>query len=69
MAFRLSKLSLDRLQGVHRDLVRTVKRAVQITTQDFRVQDPPERLASTSAASKPRMNLISSSLIVWLMPG
>jgi peptidoglycan L-alanyl-D-glutamate endopeptidase CwlK len=35
MAFRLSKLSRDRLQGVHPDLVRVVERAIQITTQDF----------------------------------
>jgi peptidoglycan LD-endopeptidase CwlK len=32
----LSKLSRDRLQGVHPDLVRVVERAIQITTQDFR---------------------------------
>jgi peptidoglycan LD-endopeptidase CwlK len=35
----LSKLSRDRLQGVHADLVRVVERAIQITTQDFRVQE------------------------------
>ena len=34
----LSKLSRDRLLGVHPDLVRVVERAIQITTQDFRVQ-------------------------------
>src|SRR5918995_7391971 len=39
MAFCLSKLSSDRLQGVHPDLVRVVERAIQITTQDFRVQE------------------------------
>jgi peptidoglycan L-alanyl-D-glutamate endopeptidase CwlK len=38
MAFRLSKLSRDRLQGVHPDLVRVVERSIQITTEDFRVQ-------------------------------
>jgi peptidoglycan LD-endopeptidase CwlK len=39
MASSLSKLSRDRLQGVHPDLVRVVERAIQITTQDFRVQE------------------------------
>jgi peptidoglycan LD-endopeptidase CwlK len=39
MAFCLSKLSRDRLQSVPSDLVRVVERAIQITTQDFRVQE------------------------------
>ena len=39
MAFCLSKLSRDRLQGVHPDLVSVVERAIQITTQYFRVQE------------------------------
>jgi hypothetical protein len=38
MAFCLSKLSRDRPHGVHPDLVRVVERAIQITTQNFRVQ-------------------------------
>jgi len=35
MTFRLSKRSLDRLVGVHSDLVRVVHRAIQITPLDF----------------------------------
>ncbi len=35
--FVLSKKSLDRLSGVHPDLVRVVKRAIEITTVDFAV--------------------------------
>jgi peptidoglycan L-alanyl-D-glutamate endopeptidase CwlK len=35
--FRLSQRSLDRLIGVHPDLVRVVKRAIQITAVDFGV--------------------------------
>ena len=35
--FVLSKKSLDRLTGVHTDLVRVVKRAIEITTVDFAV--------------------------------
>ena len=33
----LSRKSLDRLAGVHPDLVRIVKRAIEITTVDFAV--------------------------------
>lgn len=35
--FVLSKKSQDRLTGVHPDLVRVVKRAIEITTVDFAV--------------------------------
>lgn len=37
MAFVLSKRSLQRLDGVHPDLVKVVKRAIQITAVDFTV--------------------------------
>ena len=36
-AFALSPRSLDRMTGVHPDLVRVVKRAIQITTTDFAI--------------------------------
>lgn len=35
--FRLSERSLSRLEGVHPDLVRVIKRAIQITECDFAV--------------------------------
>lgn len=35
--FVLSKKSLDRLSGVHPDLVRVLKRAIEITPVDFEV--------------------------------
>lgn len=35
--FRLSQRSLDRLDGVHDDLVKVVKRAIQLTKVDFAV--------------------------------
>ena len=37
MAFKLSQRSLDRLDGVEEDLVRVVKRAIEITEVDFGV--------------------------------
>jgi len=37
MAFKLSKKSLTTLNGVHPDLVRVVKRAIELTTIDFAV--------------------------------
>lgn len=35
--FRLSKASLAKLEGVHPNLVKLVKRAIEITTVDFKV--------------------------------
>lgn len=37
MTFVLSKQSLGQLSGIHPDLVKVVKRAIQITDVDFRV--------------------------------
>lgn len=37
MAFKLSQRSLDRLEGVHPDLVAVVKRAIELTSVDFGV--------------------------------
>lgn len=37
MAFKLSKRSLGRLEGVHPDMVATVKRAIELTKIDFGV--------------------------------
>jgi len=37
MPYKLSKKSLDRLSGVHPDLVKVVERAIEITEIDFAV--------------------------------
>ena len=37
MAYRLSQRSMQNLSGVHPDLVAVVKRAIEITEQDFSV--------------------------------
>jgi peptidoglycan L-alanyl-D-glutamate endopeptidase CwlK len=37
MSYKLSQKSLDRLTGVHQDLVDVVKRAIEITEVDFAV--------------------------------
>ena len=37
MAFKLSQKSLDKLNGVHPDLVETVERAIELTDTDFGV--------------------------------
>ena len=37
--FKLSEKSLQELQGAHQDLVSVVKRALEITAQDFAVHD------------------------------
>lgn len=44
--FKLGKRSIERLQGVHPDLVRVVERAIDLTTVDFTVLEglrSPER--------------------------
>jgi peptidoglycan L-alanyl-D-glutamate endopeptidase CwlK len=45
VTFQLSQRSLDRLQGVHPDLVRVVKRAIKITPVDFSVVEGVRTLA------------------------
>jgi len=39
MTFRLSQRSLDRLKGVHPDLVKVVEKAIEITDVDFAVTE------------------------------
>ncbi|QTC88121.1 M15 family metallopeptidase [Brevundimonas pondensis] len=39
MAFRLSSRSLARLEGVHPDLIRVVKRAIELTPVDFGITE------------------------------
>lgn len=39
MAFKLGDKSLDRLKGVHPDLVKVVKRAIELTPVDFRITE------------------------------
>lgn len=39
MSYRLSQRSLDRLKGVDDRLVKVVKRAIEISTQDFSVNE------------------------------
>ena len=44
--FKLGKRSIERLQGIHPDLVRVVERAIDLTTVDFTVLEglrSPER--------------------------
>lgn len=37
MTYKLGKRSLSRLEGVHPDLVKVIKRAIEVTEQDFTV--------------------------------
>lgn len=39
MIYTLSQKSLDRLKGVHPDLVKVVKRAIELTPIDFRITE------------------------------
>ena len=51
--FKLGKRSIERLQGVHPDLVRVVERAIDLTTVDFTVLEglrSPERQQTLAAS-------------------
>lgn len=45
MTFKLSQKSIDRLSGVHQDLVDVVKRAIEISEVDFAVLEGVRSLA------------------------
>lgn len=45
MSFTLSKASLKKLEGVHPDLIRVVKRAITLTEVDFKVGEGLRSLA------------------------
>ncbi len=49
MSFALSKASLDKLSGVHPDLVKVVKRAIELTPIDFKVLEGVRTLATQKA--------------------
>jgi len=46
MGYSLSATSLSRLNGVHPNLVKVVKRAIEVTNQDFVVQEGLRTLAT-----------------------
>lgn len=46
MGYVLGAKSLSRLEGVHPDLVKVVKRAIELTDQDFTVQEGLRTLAT-----------------------
>lgn len=60
MTFALSERSLRRLEGVHPDLVRVVKRAIEITPVDFavteglRTKEKQEQLVKAGASKTMR---------------
>lgn len=60
MTFNLSKHSLDRLAGVHADLVKVVKRAIEISEIDFcvteglRTRERQEQLVKAGASKTTR---------------
>jgi len=66
MAYKLSARSLSRLNGVHPDLVRIVKRAIEITRQDFSVLEgvrTPERQAELYAQGRSK----PGQIVTWTM--
>jgi len=64
--YKLSARSLSRLEGVHPDLVRIVKRAIEITRQDFSVLEgvrTPERQAELYAQGRTK----PGQIVTWTM--
>lgn len=60
MPFLLSKKSLDRLSGVHPDLVRVVQRAIEVSEVDFTVleglRDPARQKTLFEAGASQTLN-------------
>lgn len=52
MSFKLSNKSLNKLTNVHPDLVRVVKKAIEISTTDFSVTEGERSLAQQQANVK-----------------
>ena len=66
MAYKLSARSLSHLEGVHPDLVRIVKRAIEITRQDFSVLEgvrTPERQSELYAQGRSK----PGQIVTWTM--
>ena len=54
MGYRLGKRSLKRLEGLHPDLVRVVKKAITLTNVDFTVlEGDPYRVEAADLADIP----------------
>lgn len=66
MAYSLSKLSLSRLEGVEPRLVKVVKRAIQISMQDFMVLEgvrTPERQKQLYAQGRTK----PGNIVTWTL--
>lgn len=60
MPFKLGSTSLAKLEGVHPDLVKVVKRAIQLTPTDFRVLEGRRSAARQLALYKAGASKIKS---------
>ena len=52
--YQLGKTSLAKLQGVHPNLVKVIQRAIEITAQDFGVNEGLRTEASKAAVCRRR---------------
>lgn len=75
MAYKLSARSLSRLQGVHPDLVRVVKRAIEISRVDFTVfeglrtmgrQKELKRIGKTTTLRSRHLTGHAVDLVAWV---
>lgn len=74
--FALSKRSVDRMKGVHQDLVRVVHRAIEITTVDFSitqglrtVEEQARLVAGGKSKTMQSRHLTGHAVDVVAMPG
>lgn len=66
MAYSYSKASLEKLEGVHPDLVRVFKRAIEITKQDFMITEgvrTPKRQAELYAQGRTK----PGKVVTWTL--
>lgn len=66
MVYKLGRQSLQKLEGVHPNLVGVVRRAIEITTQDFTVLEgvrTPERQAKLYAQGRSE----PGSIVTWTL--
>lgn len=77
MTYKLSKKSLSKLEGVHPDLVKVVKRAIELTECDFTITEGLRTKARQAQLLKEKKTTTSNSrhltghavdLAAWVIP-
>lgn len=68
MSFKLSEKSINKLEGVHEDLARVVKRAIEITSVDFMVTSGLRTLCEQKELyARGRRGIEGEKIVTWTM--